>query len=120
LVSAVSQSTIASYVPAGISTAILEVQLDRYKAQLSDWVNCASCNTPEGKTKIAQLSARISEIEVQLKSADIQKQNSNPVANAASAATDNEKLSAPDTGDNRGTREGGSPRVIGSRLDVLA
>ena len=119
MISAVSQSTFASYVPAGISTAILEVQLDRYKAQLSDWVNCASCNTPEGKTQIAQISARIGEIEAQLKSADTQKQIGNPVANAASAATDNGKLSAPDSGDNGGTREGGSPGVIGSRLDLF-
>jgi hypothetical protein len=119
VIGAVSRSAIAAYIPAGISTAVLEVRLERYKAQLSDWVNCASCNTPEGKTKIAQISARIAEIEAQLKSAEIQKQDGIPVAGAVNAAADTGRLSAQDTGDNNGTRESAlTAGEVGGRLDV--
>lgn len=52
---------------AGNSSAGLDPQLAKYKAQLSDWVNCDSCNTPEGKAKIQELSDKIAVIEQKIK-----------------------------------------------------
>ena len=59
----------------GKSTAGFEVQLAHYEIQLSDWINCPSCKTPEGKAKIAEISAKISDIRQRMKSAEIQRQN---------------------------------------------
>ena len=59
----------------GKSTAGFEVQLAHYEIQLSDWINCPSCKTPEGKAKIAEISDKISNIRQRMKSAEIQRQN---------------------------------------------
>jgi hypothetical protein len=38
--------------------------------QQSDWVHCASSETPEGKAKIAEISDKISAIKRQMQSAE--------------------------------------------------
>jgi len=43
------------------STAGLDAQLARYQVQLSDWVNLSSCNIPEGKANIQELSDKVHE-----------------------------------------------------------
>ena len=39
-----------------------DVELAKYQSQLSDWVHCPSCKTPQGKAKIAEITARIDAI----------------------------------------------------------
>lgn len=51
---------------AGSSPVALQAQLDRCAKQLSDWVNCASGKTPEGKQVIAALQEKIGSIKQQI------------------------------------------------------
>lgn len=48
------------------SPVTLQAQLDRCTKQLSDWVDCSSGKTPEGKQIIAALQAKISDIKQQI------------------------------------------------------
>jgi len=50
----------------GGSAVALQAQLDRCNKQLSDWVNCASGKTPEGKQVVAALQEKISSIKQQI------------------------------------------------------
>ena len=50
----------------GGSGVALQAQLDRCTRQLSDWVNCASGKTPEGKQIIAALQEKIGSIKQQI------------------------------------------------------
>ena len=50
----------------GGSAIALQAQLDRCNKQLSDWVNCASGKTPEGKQIIAALQEKIGNIKQEL------------------------------------------------------
>lgn len=47
----------------GPAPASLRAQLQRLQQQLSDCVNCASAKTPEGKTVIQALTAKVSQVE---------------------------------------------------------
>jgi outer membrane murein-binding lipoprotein Lpp len=60
------------------SAVSLQAQLQRYQKQLSECVNCASAKTPQGKSDIQAISARISQIEQRMVQA----------ANASSAPLD--------------------------------
>ena len=75
MLGAIGPTVVASPSAFGKSTAGFEVQLAHYEIQLSDWINCPSCKTPEGKAKIAEISAKISDIRQRMKSAEIQRQN---------------------------------------------
>ena len=44
----------------------LEGQLAKYEVQLSDRVSCPFCTTPEGKAKIAEIEAKIKDIQLQM------------------------------------------------------
>jgi hypothetical protein len=52
-----------AYLPDAASSVSLRAKLDRYEKQLADCVNCASAKTPEGKTNIAAISAKIDEVK---------------------------------------------------------
>lgn len=57
----VNASNLATSVAPG--EAVLQGQLSRCETQLSDWVNCASAKTPEGKAKIEEVSNQIALIK---------------------------------------------------------
>jgi septal ring factor EnvC (AmiA/AmiB activator) len=48
----------------------LDAELNTARAQLEDWVTCPSATTPEGKAKIAQLSAKAESIKSRIAQAD--------------------------------------------------
>lgn len=54
---------IAVYRPSQATAVDLRARLDRYQKQLSECVNCVSAKTPEGKTDIAAVRAKIDELQ---------------------------------------------------------
>jgi len=58
-----------------------DAQLAKYQSQLSDWVQCPSGKTPEGKAKIAELTDKIQSLKSQMKQAD-EVQRTPPAASA--------------------------------------
>ena len=52
------------------SAASLQAQLQRYEKQLAECVACASADTPQGKSDIQALSARIVRIEQRIAQID--------------------------------------------------
>jgi hypothetical protein len=54
----------------GGADVALQAQLDRCNTQLSNWVNCSSGKTPEGKQIIAALQDKISTIKHQIQHQD--------------------------------------------------
>lgn len=76
MLSAIGSSGLAGSGYAGNSLSGLDVQLDRYKVQLADLINCSSCKTPEGKAKIQELSDKIAAIEQKIEAPQPQKQAS--------------------------------------------
>lgn len=76
----------------GDSSSILNAQLARYQMQLADWESCASCKTPEGKAKIADLADKISNVKLRMKSADPSSQEGNTLRSAdGSESSGNQK-----------------------------
>ena len=71
MLSAIAASTFSGPSGAGPSGAGLDYQLAKYQSQLADWQNCPSCNTPEGKAKIQEISAKIDDITQRLKASDV-------------------------------------------------
>jgi hypothetical protein len=67
--STVSAAT-SAYGGGAPSAVSLQAQLQRYQKQLSECVNCASAKTPQGKSDIDAISARISQIEQRIAQAD--------------------------------------------------
>ncbi len=74
MLNAIGASSLASPAYARNPLSGLDAQLDKYKSQLADWVNCPSCKTPEGKAKIQELSDKIAAIEQKIKALQPQKQ----------------------------------------------
>ena len=74
-----------SFPGASGATFGLEAQLDRYRKQLSDCVNCSSAKTPEGKAKIEELSNRIGEIKARIDKTTAEKSPVQPQANTPPA-----------------------------------
>ena len=91
-------TTVSAYSQSGVSRAAIRADLARYEHKLSDCVNCASAQTPEGKRNIQDLNTQISTLKAQL----------NVVPRPASAASTDEAVSAT-----------ASPTATG-RLDVYA
>jgi outer membrane murein-binding lipoprotein Lpp len=88
------------------SATSLQAQLERFQKQLSDCVNCASAKTPQGKSDIQAISARISQIEQRI--AQAQNRPDNQAApQSTSQATAPAAASSPTTG-------------YGSLIDVFA
>jgi hypothetical protein len=83
-------ATFSSAAPAqqsgGGSDVTLQAQLDRCNTQLSNWVNCSSGKTPEGKQIISALQDKISSIKHQIQQQS-QGGGSNPSAAQARQAT---------------------------------
>lgn len=127
MLGAIGTTTLASSTGVGKSAAGLEARLAQYEIQLSDWENCPSCKTPEGKAKIAELSSKVDEIKQRLAVTDASKEKLRP--NTPDwAASDNggERRgnaaaniinSATDATSSRTVRQTG---IIGGRLDVFA
>lgn len=61
--SATAATASTSYGSGAPSATSLQAQLERFQQQLSDCVNCASAKTPQGKSDIQAISARISQIQ---------------------------------------------------------
>ena len=71
MVQAVATGAATGYYPAGAPAyAALQGQLQRYQQQLSDCVNCASADTPQGKADIESISARIVQVKGRMAQAD--------------------------------------------------
>jgi hypothetical protein len=121
MVSAINSATFASYATAGRPAVNLEAQLDRLKAQLADWVNCPSCNTIEGKTKIAEISGKISEIVTQMKSADDAKIGNSAATADSNIFADNKASNVISATDSVKSTSSSLPvGPLGSRLDIFA
>ncbi|NHZ66436.1 hypothetical protein [Massilia genomosp. 1] len=65
-----SSSAAVSYGAAKASPVALQAQLQRYQQQLSDCVNCASADTPKGKSDIEAIAARITQVQQRIAQAD--------------------------------------------------
>jgi hypothetical protein len=108
------------------STAGLEAQLARYQAQLADWVNCTSCNTPEGKAKIQQFSDKVSETKQSIEAANTPSQIDRPSIQLAGLTRDTNQNKATPTLNVVGS--GNRPSIdpasvsgaVGTRLNVYA
>jgi len=96
-IAAIESSTFPSLARVGQSSAILEMQLTRYQAQLADWVGCPSCNTPEGKAMIRKLSDKVSETKQRIDAADTQYQGGSPPVSEASQIAAGSKILAAQT-----------------------
>ncbi|MDM5181088.1 hypothetical protein PO883_28290 [Massilia sp. DJPM01] len=57
-----TSSAAYAYGAAKASPVTLQAQLQRYQQQLSDCVNCASADTPQGKSDIQAIAARITQV----------------------------------------------------------
>ncbi len=87
-IGAIGSTVFPGQAGAGKSGAALEAQLAQYQIQLADWVSCPSCNTPEGKAKIQDLSNRVSETQRSIKAAEAPSQGSRPGVQAAASIAD--------------------------------
>lgn len=63
MLSSINSATFSSPAGAKPSVAGLEAQLERYRKELSNCVNCSSSKTPEGKEKIQSISGKISTLQ---------------------------------------------------------
>ena len=77
------------------SPASLQAQLQHYQQQLSDCVNCASAKTPQGKSDIQAISAKISDVQQRIKdpgssqATPVNKTPQTPAINLANASQGN-------------------------------
>ena len=127
MLGAIGTSTLASATGVGKSAAGLDAQLAQYEIKLADWVNCPSCNTAEGKAKIAELSGKVSEIKQRIAVAVADKEKLRPVAPDLTASANgverrgesalNKNNSAVDASGSTSTQQTG---MVGRRLDVFA
>jgi hypothetical protein len=101
-VAASATASATAYGAGAPSATSLQAQLERYQKQLSDCVNCASAKTPQGKSDIQAISARISQIEQRI--AEAQHRSGSPTAPPPDAPA---AASSPTTG-------------YGSLVDVFA
>lgn len=123
MLGAIGTSTLASTTGVGKSAAGLDAQLAQYEIKLADWVNCPSCNTAQGKAKIAELSGKVSEIKQRIAQAAADKEKAPDLAVSAngverrgeSALTRNN--SAVDVPSSTSAQQAG---LVGRRLDVFA
>jgi hypothetical protein len=63
-----------------------QAQLAKLQSDLSDWVHCVSCHTPEGQAKIAEITAKIQDLQKSVSAADDRKQATLEAAQRASAS----------------------------------
>ena len=81
-----SSSAAVSYGAATPSPVALQAQLQRYQQQLSDCVNCASADTPKGKSDIEAIAARITQVQQRIAQGDgVSDAGATPLASAAPA-----------------------------------
>lgn len=73
-IGAITSATLPSLSAAGKASAGLDAQLAQYQIQLADWTNCPSCNTPEGKAKIQELTSKVSETQASIRAAEVSSQ----------------------------------------------
>ena len=85
----------------GNSAVVLDAQIERYKKELADCVNCDSASTPQGKATIAEIVEKINAARESLEKA----------AQAKSERPDAAATSAPAPA---------NPTMLGHRLDEFA
>ena len=95
---------------------IADAQLAKREAELSDWVHCPSSKTPEGKAKIAQISAQIDTLKAQIVKAQDAKKSVEAAVKASASAP------SPQPPDRPGTQPAASPRfdALGTWIDLRA
>lgn len=59
----------------------LEFQVEKYKKELSECINCASAKTPEGKKAIAEASAKLHAAQTRLEKSQQANPNSSTTIN---------------------------------------
>jgi len=89
MLNATGSSTFASPAGTGPSTAGLQAQLDRYRKQLSDCVNCNSAQTIEGQKVMQTISNRIGEIKARIEKIATERSNTQLSPPNAGTATGN-------------------------------
>jgi hypothetical protein len=119
-IAAIGLSTFPNLARVGQSSAILEMQLARYQAQLADWMSCPSCNTPEGKAKIRELSDKVSETKQRIDVADTQNQGRAPAVSAGSKVLAAQTLNVVGSGGLPASGQASATGSIGTILNVLA
>ena len=87
-VGAITPSALPGLFLTGKANAGLDAQLAQYQIQLADWTNCPSCNTPEGKAKIQELTNKISETQERIRAAEPSSQSNGPAPRIADQAHD--------------------------------
>jgi hypothetical protein len=127
MLGAIGTSTLASSAGVGKSAAGLEERLAQYEIQLSDWENCPSCTTPEGKAKIAELSSKVNEIKQRIAVTDANKEKLRATAPDLPASANGVEYrgdsaaniinSVAEATSSRTVQQTG---IIGGRLDVFA
>jgi hypothetical protein len=127
MLSAIGSSTsFPSPADAGISTAGLEAQVDRYQDELSSCVNCSSAKTLEGKEKIQSISNKISALKARLQAIANAKVNTPPAplnANAPDAVIANKAgpvASLYGSANTAVPATGSKTATVGNFLDVFA
>ena len=65
----------------------LDADLARCQVQLSDWTHCVSAGTPQGKEKIAELSARVDDIKARMRAAEQAPSNADAAPASAGVGT---------------------------------
>ncbi|MEO6895244.1 MAG: hypothetical protein ABI218_01210 [Caldimonas sp.] len=72
MVTAISGSSGAGAYGGSVASSgrALNADLARCEVQLSDWSHCVSAKTPQGKEKIAEISARVDDIKARMKAAE--------------------------------------------------
>lgn len=120
MVSAVGASPLYSSNISAPSSAGLDVQLDQYKIKLADWQNCASCNTAEGKAKIAEISDKISEIKARMEAVDAAKRNHLTTVSDVNSVADKNGATTRAENDDKSAAPLSTTSTLGSRLDVFA
>ena len=63
MLQAIGVSASAGYTQGNVGSAGLRGQLAKFEKELSACVNCATADTIQGKAKIAEISARITQIQ---------------------------------------------------------
>jgi hypothetical protein len=100
MLSAIGSSSFPASSASGASVGALEAQLAQCERQLSDWVNCASAKTLEGKAIIQKLSDKVSEIKHRIEAADKTGSVSQPtvlkVNTSATTSSDGNGIGSPE------------------------
>ena len=109
---AIVQAATAKPAPSGAQAQLAKLQTD-----LSDWVHCASCNTPEGQAKIADITAKIQDLQKNMQSAADARQAAQQAAKQASETPKSSNIQSPGANSSNSTSgTGAGPANLTSAL----